>query len=129
MAAFWQDRPLPPGNKVRSMAPTPQIDAMFAKLKAHCKNEPGVDLGKMLHAQALRVHGKAFCFATDTALVMKLPRERVDWLDAEGTGTGMTMGTGRVMKEWIALSAEDETLLRALADEARAFVASLTRKA
>lgn len=109
------------------MAPTPQIDAMFAAIKDHCLGEPGVDLGKMLHAQALRVHGKSFCFPAASALVMKLPRARVDWLDAQGVGTRMVMGGGRAMKEWIALTDGDAAQLVALADEARAFVASLAK--
>ncbi len=102
--------------------------ALFDRLVHHQGDKPGVDVGKMLHADALRVAGKGFAFATDDRIVMKLPEERIDGLEGEGVGARMTMGDGpkqRTMREWIAIPCDEDEACLQLADEARRFVQSL----
>jgi hypothetical protein len=55
---------------------------------------------------------------------VKLPKERVDELIADGTGTHFDPGHGRLMKEWVAAPPTTQEQWMHLAGEARAFVAS-----
>lgn len=102
--------------------------ALFSRLVDQQRDKPHVDVGKMLHADALRVTGKGFAFATRDVIVMKLPKERIDELVSDGVGERMTMGEGdktRTMREWIAVPCHRPDACEDLADEARRFVQSL----
>ncbi|WP_375572181.1 hypothetical protein ABWH92_03480 [Ahrensia marina] len=102
--------------------------AVFSRLISQQRDKPQVDIGKMLHAEALRVAGKGFAFATGDTIVMKLPKERIDELVSDGVGERMTMGEGekrRTMREWIAVPCHRPDACEELADEARRFVQSL----
>jgi TfoX/Sxy family transcriptional regulator of competence genes len=77
--------------------------------------------GRMFASYGLKVNGKFFAFAKDGAMVVKLPRARVDELIAAGRGQIFTRGDrGVPMKEWIALSPGSDWI--SLAQEARRFV-------
>lgn len=106
------------------MAMSELAHSAFHHVKAHFAGQAFIDTGKMLHAPALRVHGKAFLFATRDVLVMKLQADRIDGLELDGLGVRMTMGK-RAMKEWIAIPADEGELCLSLAYEARDFVAHL----
>jgi hypothetical protein len=54
-------------------------------------------------------------------LVVKLPRPRVDQLVASGAGKAFDPGHGKVMKEWVCVSA-GRADWRTLAKEAHRFV-------
>ena len=56
------------------------------------------------------------------AFVVKLPRQRVDALVADGQGRPFEPGPGRVMTEWLELHAASDQDWTALAEEALAFV-------
>jgi hypothetical protein len=68
-----------------------------------------------------KVNGKLFALDVRGALVVKLPKARVDALVAAGKGTRFEPGPGRVMKEWLVVDAPPATRA-ALKREARAFV-------
>lgn len=70
---------------------------------------------------ALKVGGKIFAMVSRDALVVKLPRRRVEALVASGAGRPYDPGSGRVMKEWVALDGASDAWLP-LAREAREFV-------
>ncbi|SDC54873.1 TfoX N-terminal domain-containing protein [Geodermatophilus telluris] len=70
---------------------------------------------------ALTVDGRVFAMAVTGALVLKLPRERVETLLAAGAGSPFRNGSGRPMRDWVALG-PDAALDLALAREALAFV-------
>lgn len=106
------------------MATSDLAESTFLQVKAQFAGQSFVDVGKMLHAPCLRVNGKGFVFATREVLVMKLPAKRIDKLELDGLGQRMTMGT-RVMKEWIAIPAEETELCANLAHEAHDFVINL----
>jgi hypothetical protein len=57
-------------------------------------------------------------------LIVKLPRNRVGELIESGKGRPWGPGTGRIMKEWVALSEAASEHWPGLAAEARAFVGS-----
>lgn len=61
-------------------------ESAFLQVKAQFAGQTGIDVGKMLHAPSVRVNGKAFVFATRDVLVMKLPAERIDALELDGSG-------------------------------------------
>jgi hypothetical protein len=87
---------------------------------------PGVTSGTGFgRNDGLRISDKIFAIRLDDELVVKLPRERVEELVASGAGRPWGPGRGRVMKEWVALSARAPAQWAALVEEAREFVASL----
>ncbi|MEO0384634.1 MAG: hypothetical protein AAF234_13905 [Pseudomonadota bacterium] len=110
------------------MSVTEFAQRLFSKLVEQQRDKPDVDVGKMLNAEALRVTGKSFAFATGDTIVMKLPKQRIDELVSDDVGERMTMGEGekrRTMREWIAVPCHRPDACEALADEARRFVQSL----
>ncbi len=85
---------------------------------------PGVtQQGRGFGSLALRVRGKMFAtLSSSGTLVVKLPRHRVDALVAAGQGTPFEPGPGRIMKEWLEMSAASGQNWTPLAEEALAFV-------
>jgi TfoX/Sxy family transcriptional regulator of competence genes len=81
---------------------------------------PGSGFG----ATALKVHNKIFAMLVEDRLVVKLPRQRVDRIVDAGNGQRFDPGTGRIMKEWVALEPSSTEDWLSLAREARTFVAS-----
>jgi hypothetical protein len=77
-------------------------------------------------ANALKVNGKMFAMLVNDRLVVKLPRARVGELVAAEVGEPFDPGHGRLMKEWIAISA-DEPSWTALAKEAHDHVRGRAR--
>ena len=74
-------------------------------------------------ANGLKVKGKIFAMLSRDQLVVKLPRERVDGLVAQGQGERMVSGGAREMKEWLVVATDASLDWQTLASEARAFVA------
>jgi hypothetical protein len=78
-------------------------------------------------SNALKVNEKIFAMMAQGTLVVKLPRTRVDELVEAGSGTRFDPGHGRLMKEWLAVSAPT-TLWAPLVREAHDFVATGTNR-
>jgi hypothetical protein len=81
--------------------------------------------GRRFGAGALKVDGAIFAMCVQDALVVKLPRDRVAELVADGTCGPFDSGKGRAMREWATVT--DPARDRALAGEALEFVRSLRR--
>lgn len=101
----------------------------FAALAQTFSGVPGVELpgasGKRgFGSQTLKVSNSIFAMVTGGGLVVKLPRDRVEELIAEGTGAPFDGGKGRPMKEWLAVTADDDETWSALTNEALDFVRS-----
>lgn len=94
----------------------------FTSITQHFLSQPGVTLAKMFGAPTLKTGSKVFACLYKGKLVLKLPKARVDALAASGQGEAFDPGMGRVMKEWVALDPVGEAQMRALCEEARAFV-------
>ena len=99
----------------------------FAALANILAGEPGVTLGqsgkKGFGSSALQVGGKIFAMVSSAgAFVVKLPRERVEELEASGVGRRFDPGHGRLMKEWLALDQSATQHWLSLAREALHFV-------
>lgn len=106
--------------------PPTDIETCFAALVADLSGQLGVGLGqrgkKGFGASALQVNGKIFAMASAGALVFKLPRLRVDELEARGVGRRYDPGQGRLMKEWLAVDRCTLAEGLSLAREALVFV-------
>jgi hypothetical protein len=75
--------------------------------------------GKGFGSGALKVAGKIFAMMSSKGeFVVKLSEERVSALVAAGKGCRFDPGRGRVMKEWLVVTA-DHTLWIPFAKEAR----------
>jgi hypothetical protein len=72
----------------------------------------------------LRIRGKIFAIYNDEELILKLPKNRVGELIESGKGRPWGPGTGRIMKEWVAVPEAASEQWGALAAEARTFVGS-----
>jgi hypothetical protein len=106
--------------------------ARFAALVDALAGEPGVtppdaDGPRRFGSATLRTGGATFAMVVRGALVLKLPRNRVDALLADGLGGPFGKEPGRPYREWVALADGDPDTDLALAREALAFVRSLPR--
>ncbi len=75
---------------------------------------------------ALRYRRKIFAMFVRGQLVVKLPRQRVDELVAEGHGERFDANKGTPMKEWFSLDPESQLPWPPLAREALGFARSIS---
>jgi TfoX/Sxy family transcriptional regulator of competence genes len=106
------------------------VESRFADLVTAFADEPGVTPpdptgGRRFGADALKVDGAIFAMVVQGALVLKLPRDRVAALVAEGVCGPFDSGKGRPMREWATVA--DPARDRALGREALEFVRSARR--
>lgn len=107
-------------------------EARFAKVVNALKDSPGVtpplaapQSRQRFGSSGLKVKDKLFAMISSKGkFVVKLPRERVDALVDSGVGERFDPGHGRLMKEWLAVTATSQALWLRLAREAMKFVAS-----
>lgn len=100
-------------------------DALFQVVIDELGVHPNVGTAKMFGGISLTIGGKGFAMSYKGRLVLKLPQDRVQALVAGGEGAPFDPGSGRVMKEWVAVSASNERQWIELAREAQCFVESL----
>lgn len=102
------------------MTPEKRFDDLVSELLGL----PGVTPpgGSGFGRSALRVHNKIFAMLVRGRLVVKLPKERVDALIAEGEGDNFDAHKGTPMKEWFSLAPESALDWSPLARQAMAFV-------
>jgi hypothetical protein len=109
----------------------PAPEERYAALASAFAGDPDVTVGspggRGFGSSALKTGGRIFAMLAGGALVVKLPRGRVDALVASGDGERFDPGHGRRMKEWLALASTSEEGWLPLAREAKAFVASRER--
>jgi hypothetical protein len=112
----------------------PEVDPAqrFALLAEALTTRPGVgppaaDGLRGSGAAALTIHGSVFAMVVGGALVLKLPRHRVESLVAAGTGLPLAAADGTPRHEWVGFDHGTPESDLALAEEAMAFVASLGR--
>jgi hypothetical protein len=99
-------------------------DRRYAQVVRAFLRRPGVtQQGRGFGSAALKVRGKMFATLSPAgAFVVKLPRQRVDALVADGQGRPFEPGPGRVMTEWLELHAASDQDWTSLAEEALTFV-------
>src|SRR5918999_5705760 len=104
--------------------PVPRdAEERFERLTRHFISEPIVSQGTGFGSSpGLRVRGKIFAMLAGGALVLKLPKDRVDQLVASGRAARFDPGHGRVMKEWVTVPVGQADDWERLAAEAFAFV-------
>jgi len=97
----------------------------FNVLAASFASTPHVALpceGRAFGSAALRTHGKIFAMLVRGALVVKLPKQRVDELVGACEGTRFDANKGRPMKEWLRLEPRSQLSWASLAREASDYV-------
>ena len=105
------------------LEPTPSD--LFEEIVARFVSEPTVSRGTGFGSMpGLRVGGKIFTMLVNGALVVKLPRDRVDELVDSSIGVRFDPGHGRPMKEWASVSSAQGREWLGLAEEAFRFVSS-----
>ena len=99
-------------------------DQRYAQIVRAFLRRPGItQQGRGFGSAALKVRGKMFATLSPAgAFVVKLPRQRVDALVADGQGRPFEPGPGRVMTQWLELNAGSDQDWTSLAEEALAFV-------
>ena len=103
------------------------VERRFAAVVEAFAGEAGVAVGargkKGFGSSALQADGRIFAMlASGGCFVVKLPRQRVEALEAEGVGARFDPGHGRLMKEWLAVDPASKADWLVLAREALAFV-------
>jgi TfoX/Sxy family transcriptional regulator of competence genes len=109
----------------------PEPEALFQRLVDRFSADPSVEPpapGGKFGASGLKVEGKLFALLSKGELVVKLPRQRVEQLVAEGTARPFDPGHGRLMKQWATIAPEESGSWAELAEEARQFVAASARR-
>jgi len=108
--------------------PLTTLEDRYATLVDALLSNADVTLGspgkKGFGSAAVQVHGKIFAMLVKGALVVKLPRQRVEALIAAGQGTRFDPGHGRLMKEWVTLAPLSDKAWLPVAREAMEFVAA-----
>ncbi len=97
-------------------------DKAFDAVTRVMRRDPLVSEGRMFGSSGLKVSGKVFAMLVKGELVVKLPRARVEELEASGMGHPFDPGHGRIMREWVAVFPAAVDRWRGLAREAREFV-------
>jgi hypothetical protein len=112
---------------VSDLGSTPE--ERFDRLVGELIDRPGVSYGKdepgtanRFGSNALKIGGKIFAMLVRGALVVKLPRARVDELVDAGEGVRFDPRGGRPMTEWLVLDPDSQLGWLPLAAEAMQFV-------
>lgn len=100
----------------------------FAAVGTPALAHPDVATGTMMGFPCLRVSGAFFasCDPRSGDLVVKLPRERVEQLIADGGGQPFAPA-GRTFREWVVITDRDAARWADLIEEARVFVSEQRR--
>jgi hypothetical protein len=98
--------------------------ALFESLCEEYAGVSGVTVpegGSGFGSNAIKINKSIFAMLVNDRLVVKLPAGRVAELISSGDGLPFDAGKGKPMKEWVALSVDDEAC-RELVAEAMGFV-------
>lgn len=114
-----------PARKTAATASDGEIAPAYARLTRSFAGDERVTLpadkrGKF-GSNGLKVDGKIFAMWVRGALVVKLPKADIDAAVAAGHGERLSMGPGRVMKEWLVVKQPERKWLE-LARRAHTFV-------
>jgi hypothetical protein len=112
----------PPDARFVALCKTLAADPKYARAIGEYAANRASPARRQFGSNALKVNGKIFAMMSQGTLVVKLPRARVDELIEAASGTRFDPGHGRLMKEWLAISAPTRAWA-ALVREAHDFVA------
>jgi TfoX/Sxy family transcriptional regulator of competence genes len=106
-----------PMKASRLAKPAPAVDSRIAELIGAFQSDPRLaavaeafetsraEAGKRkFGSNGLKANGKLFALFTQGTLVVKLPKDRVSALVAQGSGEPFDPGHGRLMKEWLKVT-------------------------
>jgi hypothetical protein len=98
--------------------------ALFESLCEEYSGVSGVAIpegGSGFGSSAIKINKSIFAMLVNDRLIVKLPAARVAELISSGRGLPFDAGKGKPMKEWVALSVDDDACRRLVA-EAMTFV-------
>jgi hypothetical protein len=108
--------------------PATEVPPIFRPVAEAFADIDGVSRHRMFSSEnTFSVDGKIFAMLVRGALVVKLPKERVDALVETGKGKRFDPGHGRLMREWLVVEAGGLPWV-ALAKEAHQFVRRVKRR-
>jgi hypothetical protein len=93
--------------------------SQFSPIVEAFRSNAQVSLGRMFGSVGLKVNDKVFAMMVKGALVVKLPRARVEALIGAHLGEPFDPGHGRLMKEWVAIKPTARAEWLRLAKEAQ----------
>ena len=102
------------------------LDPLLQPIRRAFAEDEEVSVGRVLSANGLMVKGKLFAAISKGRLLVKLPKDEVAKLIADKRGAPFSTGSGRVMKEWVTVGAEDQRRWLDIARRARDFVGKQT---
>ena len=112
--------------RVRKLLEALRADPKTAPSIAEFEANRSVQGARKFGSNGLKANGKLFALFTQGTLVVKLPRDRVAELVAQGQGKLFDPGHGRLMKEWLTVL-DPKASWTSLAKEAHAFVGGAKR--
>jgi hypothetical protein len=100
-------------------------EALFWDLAEEQYADPAVTRATMMGHPCLRVDGAFFAALRPKTgeLIVKLPRDRVAAMVADGSGAPFAPN-GRVFREWVSVSTVDEARWREFLADAKTFVSA-----
>ena len=99
------------------------VEKMTTESHATYGNDESKGARRMFGSTSIKTGGKMFAFLhKNERLVVKLPAVRVEDMLASGDGQPYDPGDGRVMREWVVVTAAELDDWLALAVEAEAYV-------
>lgn len=101
----------------------PKATDYYWNIAEEFRTHPDVDEGTLMGFPCLRINGDFFstCEHRTGDLIVKLPRDRVAALIAEGRGDSFAPA-GRIFKEWLLVTKRQKKTWIALMREAQRFV-------
>ena len=107
-----------------------ELEELFQKVVSALERQPGVTCdtpgSKLFGHSALKVNEKIFAMVSSGGhFVVKLPKSRVDVLEASGVGKRFEASRGQPMKEWLEVRSTSHREWLQLATEALHFVGTL----
>ena len=115
-----------PDARVRKLLEALRADPKIAPAVVEFETNREAAGSRKFGSNGLKANGKLFALFTQGTLVVKLPKDRVAGLIAQGHGKAFDPGHGRLMKEWLTV-VDPKASWTVLAKEAHAFVCAAKR--
>ena len=90
-------------GRIQKLMQDLSADPRLAPIVREFEKRAGAGAPRKFGSNGLKVNGKLFALFTQGTLVVKLPRDRVAALVAQGVGAPFDPGHGRLMKEWLTV--------------------------
>jgi hypothetical protein len=90
-------------DRIEKLKQDLRADPTLAPIVREFENRAGAGAARKFGSNGLKINGKLFALFAQGTLVVKLPRDRLAALVAQGVGEPFDPGHGRLMKEWLTV--------------------------